>query len=112
MFPVQSDTEVLPAGSSRRYTNRGALELISWVRGSCSCCCESRLKVSTAVGATIPYVPAMSHCDGQRSVHPAYTGNQMPGACQAVAVGPFSSCQPSTCTLQVAAAVAATATPT
>jgi hypothetical protein len=54
----------------------------------------------------------MSHCGDQRSVHPAYIGNQIPGACHVVAAEPFSSWTPSTCTLHVAAAVAAVDTPT
>src|SRR3954470_10253387 len=106
LLPVQSDTPVLPAGSSSLYTNRALLELISCVSGSSNCCCDSRLNVSTAVGCTTPYVPAMFHDGVQRSVQPAYIGYHTPGACHAVAVEPFSSCQPSTCTLHRAAAVA------
>src|SRR6058998_3196712 len=53
----------------------------------------------------------MSQLDGQRSMNPPYTGYQAPGAVQADAVLADSSCHPSTCTLQVAPAVAALSTP-
>jgi len=112
LLPVQSATDVEPDGSSSLYTNRGLRELISSVSGSDNCCCDNSENVSTAVGLTLPYVPAMSHDGVHRSVHPAYIGNHTPGHCHVVAVEPFSNCQPSTCTLQVAAAVDATATPT
>jgi hypothetical protein len=53
----------------------------------------------------------MVHCDGQSSVNMALIGNHCPGITHALATVPCSSWPPSVCTVQVAAAVAATVTP-